>query len=153
LFNFSNSDSIYKKHNDKAIQFGRYELLTGARLDVVPVKWFNFYIASGFSTRNYVAFYSATYNKDNKNNALGEFYFNNPKNSIFLNFGLTFKLGKTRSFINNKNMYEAMDLNNTIDPGDGNVHPGNGNIPVHEKKAVSSLKPGEVQDLVDIYDF
>lgn len=156
LFNFSNIDSIYKKNNDNTIHFGRYELLTGARLDVVPVRWFNFYVSTGFSTRNYIAFYSDTHNKGNKNEALGEFYFNNPKNSIFLNFGFTFRLGRTKSFNNNQNMYEAVDLNNSIDPGDGNINPGNGNIPINEKKpkkAVKSLKPSEVQDLIDIYDF
>lgn len=155
LFNFSNTDTLYKKNNDKTINFGRYELLTGARLDVVPARWFNFYIATGFSTRNYVAFYSNTYNKGNKN-ALGEFYGNNPKNTIYLNFGLVFRIGKTKSFINNYNMYEAMDINNTVDPGDGNVNPGNGNIPIPNKKndkGASRLKPNEIQDLIDIYDF
>lgn len=154
LFNFSNNDTLYKKNPDRTINFGRYELLTGARLDIAPVKWFNFYIATGFSTRNYIALYSNTYNKGNKN-ALGEFYFNNPKNSIFLNLGMTFRIGRTKSFINNHNMYEVHDLNNTIDPGDGNVNPGNGNIPIPNKKknGTSQLKPNEIQDLIDIYDF
>jgi len=155
LFNFTNSDTLYKVNNDRTINFGRYELLTGARLDVVPSKWFNFYIATGFSTKNYIAFYSNTHNKNNKN-ALGEFYSNNPKNSIYLNFGLTLRIGRTKSFINNYNMYEAMDINNTIDPGDGNVNPGNGNIVIPEnkkKKSATHLKPNEIQDLIDIYDF
>lgn len=156
LFNFSNHDTIYKISNDKTINFGRYELLTGARLDVVPANWINFYIATGFSTKNYIAFYSSNYNKDNQNNALGEFYFDNPKNTIFLNFGLVIRLGKTKSFINNHNLYEAHDINNSIDPGDNNVNPGNGSISIPKtknEKTVSGLKPNEVQDLIDIYDF
>lgn len=155
LFNFSNKDTIYKVGNDKTINFGRYELLTGTRIDVVPTRWLSFYTAIGFSTRNYMAFYSDSYNSDNKNDALGEFYFNNPKNTIFLNFGLTIRLGKTKSFINNQNMYEVHDLNNSIDPGENNVNPGNGNIPIPKKKNEKSpqLKFSEVSDLIDIYDF
>lgn len=156
LFNFSNYDTIYKMSNDKTINFGRYELLTGARLDVVPNNWLNFYIATGFSTRNYIAFYSNSYNKNNNKDALGEFYFNNPKNTIFLNFGLAIRVGRTKSFVNNQNMYEVHDLNNHIDPGDNNVNPGNAEIKIPEKKnakARNNLKPNEVQDLIDIYDF
>ncbi|MBN8692904.1 MAG: hypothetical protein J0L69_06885 [Bacteroidetes bacterium] len=153
LFNFSNNDTIYKINNDKTINFGRYELLTGARLDVVPTKWFNFYVATGFSTRNYVAFYSNTHNKNNKN-ALGEFYSNNPRGTIFLNLGLVFRIGRTKSYLNNQNIYEAIDINGTIDPGENNVNPGNGNIVIpNKRKGSNSLKPTEVQDLIDIYDF
>lgn len=158
LFNFSNRDTIYNisdPKENKTIHFGRYEVLTGIRFDVVPTKWLSFYVASGFSTGNYMAFYSNTYNKGNDLN-YWDFYSSSPANTWFFNFGLSLRFGKTKSYINNKNIYEAIDINNTVDPGENNVNPGNANIPIQKKKVnkeLTKLKPSEVQDLVDLNDF
>ncbi len=160
VFNFSNQDTVYDSKyykngnilSNKIIQFGRYELLTGLRLDVVPCKWLNFYVSAGFSTKNGIAFYSNSFNKNNKFR-LGDFYANAPQNSGYINCGITIRFGRTKSFYNNQNIMEAHDLNNTIDPGDSNVNPGNGNIIIPKKKAAKSLKPSEVQDLIDANDF
>jgi hypothetical protein len=162
LFNFSNRDTVYNGNyykntnisNEQVIHFGRYELLTGFRMDVAPCRWFNFYLSTGFTTRNGITFYSNGFNKDRKAN-YGEFYATAPKNSVFINMGIVFRIGKTKSYYNSRNMYEAIDLNNSIDPGDNNINPGNGNIviPTKNSKAVKSLKPSEVQDLIDANDF
>jgi hypothetical protein len=160
VFNFSNKDTVYNGNyykntnisNEKVIHFGRFELLTGFRMDVMPCRWFNFYLSTGFTTRNSILFYSNSYNKDSKG-SYSEFYTANPRNSVFVNFGMTFRIGRTKSYYNNRNMYEAIDLNNSIDPGDNNVNPGNGNIPIPKKKAIKSLKPSEIQDLIDDNDF
>ena len=155
VYNFSNYDTIYKLNNDKAnntIHFGRYEVLTGLRLDVVPNKWLNFYLATGFSTGNYMAFYSNTYNKGN-DLEYWDFFSTTPGNTYFINAGLTLRFGKTKSYYNNRNIYEVIDLNNTIDPGDNNINPGNGNIPILKKKKPERVKPSEVQDLIDLNDF
>jgi len=160
VFNFSNKDTVYNGNyyknpnisDEKVIHFGRFELLTGCRMDVVPCRWFNFYVSTGFTTRNSIYFYSNNFNKKSKSQ-YGDFYTANPKNSIFLNVGMTFRFGRTKSYYNNRNMYEAIDLNNTIDSGENNVNPGNGNIPIPDKKASKSLKPSEVQDLIDANDF
>lgn len=160
VFNFSNRDTVYNGNyykntnvgNERVIQFGRYELLSGFRMDVVPCRWFNFYLSTGFSTKNGVTFYSNGFNKNNKAR-LGGFYAANPKNSVFLNLGMTFRIGRSKSYYNNHNMYEVIDLNNSIDPGDNNVNPGNGNIVIPKKKAIKSLKPSEIQDLIDANDF
>ena len=161
VFSFSNRDTVYdhkyyKNTNittDKVIQFGRYELLTGFRMDVVPCYWLSLYLSTGFSTRNGIAFYSNTFNKNNKNKRYGDFYARAPQNSVFINMGIVFRIGKTKSYYNNRNMYEAVDLNNSIDPGDNNVNPGNGNIVIPKKKIPKSLKPSEIQDLIDANDF
>ena len=47
LYNVINNDTLYPG-NDKIIQFGRYELLNGIRLDYAS-KNFDFYISSGLS--------------------------------------------------------------------------------------------------------
>jgi len=160
LFNFSNRDTVYNGNyykntnisDEKVIHFGRYELLTGFRMDVAPCRWFNFYLSTGFTTKNGITFYSNNFNKNNKSR-YGEFYAAAPKNSVYINAGIVFRIGKTKSYYNNRNMYEAIDLNNSIDPGDNNVNPGNGNIPVNKKKLPKSLKPSEIQDLIDANDF
>jgi hypothetical protein len=161
VFNFSNRDTVYNNKfykntnisQEKTIQFGRYELLTGMRMDVVPCRWLGLYLSTGFSTKNGIAFYSNNFNKNNKRGSLGDFYARAPKNSVFINMGVVFRIGKTKSYYNNRNMYEAIDLNNSIDPGDNNVNPGNGNIVIPKKKIPKSLKPSEIQDLIDANDF
>lgn len=161
MFNFSNRDTVYNGNyykntnisDDKVIHFGRYELLTGFRMDVVPCRWFSFYISTGFSTRNGIAFYSNNFNKNNKNKRYGDFYARAPQNSGFFNMGLVFRIGRTKSYYNNKNMYEVVDLNNSVDPSDNNVNPGNGTINTSKKTLPKSLKPTEVQDLIDANDF
>src|SRR5688572_10804508 len=60
VFNFSNRDTVYNGNyyknpnigEEKVIHFGRFEFLTGFRMDVVPCRWFNFYVSTGFTTHN-----------------------------------------------------------------------------------------------------
>lgn len=160
VFNFSNRDTVYDGNyyknpninNEKTIHFGRYELLSGLRLDVVPLRWLNFYVATGFSTKNGISFYSNNFNKNNKRGSYGDFYAHAAKSTLYFNFGLTVRIGKTKSYYNNKNIYEAIDLNNKVDPGN-NITPGNGNIVIPKKKIPNNLKPSEIQDLIDANDF
>lgn len=158
MFNFSNRDTVYDSRyykntnisNDRVIHFGRYELLTGFRMDVVPCRWMSFYLSTGFSTKNGIAFYSNNFNKNNKNSSYGDFYARAPKNSVFINVGLVFRIGRTKSYYNNHNIMQAVNLNNQ---NDNNISPGNGNIVIPNKKKVKSLKPSEIQDLIDANDF
>jgi hypothetical protein len=160
VFNFSNKDTLYNKQkyssvtnsSEKNIHFGRFELLTGLRVDVVPLRWLSLYFASGFSTRNGISFYSNNFNKNQKG-AYGDFYAASPRNTIFVNFGMTIRFGKTKSYYNNQNIYEAIDLNNTLDPGENNTGPGNINIPIEKRKMPKQLKTSEIQDLIDANDF
>jgi hypothetical protein len=160
LFQFSNRDTVYYINNtgssanntEKTINFGRYEFLVGARVDVAATRCWSFYLATGFSTRNYVAFYSNGFNKDNKK-SYSYFYNDFPASTYFLNVGTVIRFGKTKSYYNNRNMYEAHDLNNTLDPGENNVNPGNGDIPYTKKRKKEHVKPSEIQDLIDANDF
>ncbi len=149
VYSFANTDSLYYLNTDKSLNFGRYEFLGGMRVDVLPSRFFNFYLSGGFTTQNYISFYSESYNKRNKSQ-LNSFYSERISGSVFLNFGLVFKFGKVKSIYNNYNMYNAQDLNAT-DIGN-NVNTGNNQIPAKETK-IRNLSPNEVQDLIDTQDF
>ena len=43
MYSFANSDSIYYLNNDRSLNFGRYEFLGGARIDILPSRFFSFY--------------------------------------------------------------------------------------------------------------
>ncbi|HRH12037.1 MAG TPA: hypothetical protein PLU73_11005, partial [Bacteroidia bacterium] len=154
MWNFSNSDSIYTLHPESTVHFTRYEMNSGLRIDGRLQNWLNFYFATGFSTKNKISFYSNTANaKSSKLPYSKYFYEYDPTPSIFVNFGLVFKFGKTRSYYKNKNIYDAIDLNNTISGGDNNVSNGNLQIPIETKKRNDQLKINSVQDLIDYNDF
>ena len=150
MYNFSNRDSLYFRNTSATFHFTRYEINSGFRFDFRLSSHFNFYISSGFSSRNNITFYSENANKSRK--ALGYnsyFYSKNVAPTLFFNFGLVLKFGKTRAYYNNKNIYDAINLNNTLDPnGNGNVQ-----IPLAPKKNVSDINLKSIQDLVDYNDF
>lgn len=155
MFNFSNKDSIYYLSSDATFHFTRYEINSGLRADVRLSSVFNFYLAGGFSTKNNITFYSEKANKKNPRAPYNIYFYNqNFSPSFFFNFGLVFKFGKTRSYYNNINMYDAIDLNNTIDSGDNNTSNGNVQIPITPKKRKKEdLNLKSVQDLIDYNDF
>ena len=148
MFNFSNADSLYAKYDVATFHFTRREINTGFRFDFRVSKNFNFYLASGFSTRNNIAFYSDNANQRRSGLYNKYFYDEKAPASLFFNFGLVFKFGKTRAYYNNKNILDAANMNSTLDNN------GNGNIQVPltpRKKSDFNLK--SVQDLVDYNDF
>ncbi len=148
IYSFANVDTIYYLNNDKTLNFGRYEYLGGMRIDVFPSRFFNFYVSTGLSTQNNIALYSETFNKGN-NGALNSFYMEQLSGTLFVNFGLVVKFGKVRSIYNNYNLYNAHDLNST---DVNNISHGNNQIPAREKN-IKSVKPSDVQDLIDTQDF
>lgn len=149
MYSFANTDSIYYLNNDKNLNFGRYEFLGGMRLDVLPSKFFNFYLSGGLTTQNNIVMFSETYNKGNKG-SLNSFYKEKISGSLFLNFGLVFKFGKVKSIYNNYSMYDAQDLNSS--DGENNLNFGNNQIPAKENN-IKNVQPNEVQDLIDTQDF
>lgn len=155
MYTFSNHDSVYYLGNASTFYFTRYEINTGFRIDVRVNDWFNFYGAMGLSTQNNITFYSEKANKTKTNLPYRTFFYNQSLPATgFFNCGLVFKFGKTRSIYNNKNLYDAIDLNNTIDGGDNNTSNGNAQIPIspdNKKKADMNLQ--SVQDLIDYNDF
>jgi hypothetical protein len=150
VYSFANSDTIYYLHPDKNLNFGRNEFISGLRIDILPSNYFNFYLSAGFTAQNNISLYSETFNKDNKG-VYKNFYTEKIGKSLFINAGLVFKFGKTKSIYNNYNLYDAQDLNTIIDGGENNVNTGNSQIPTKQSK-IKNLKPSEVQDLIDVQD-
>ncbi|WP_317898544.1 hypothetical protein [Aurantibacillus circumpalustris] len=148
MFNFSNADSLYAKYDVGTFHFTRSELNSGFRFDFRVSKNFNFYLASGLSTRNNITFYSENANKTLSGSYNKYFYSEKVPASLFFNFGLVLKLGKTRAYYNNKNILDAANMNSTLDNN------GNGNVQIPltpRKKSDFNLK--SIQDLVDYNDF
>lgn len=148
MYSFANTDSVYYLNSDKSLSFGRYEFVGGTRLDILPSRFFNFYLSSGLTTQNNIVMFSESFNKDNKGQ-LNSFYRERLKGSLFVNFGLVFKFGKVKSIYNNYNMYNAQDIN-SVD--ENNINHGNNQVPAKERK-IKNVAPSEVQDLIDVQDF
>jgi len=153
FFTLSNQDTLYAANldNNKYVMLGRYEFLSGIRLDINPVSWFSFYISAGRSARNYLALYSLQYNKGEPFD-YKSFFDYKLQGSSFINAGLTFFFGKTRSYYQRSNMYEMMDLHKTTGPGDNNAEVFQGNpaaLPV--RKLQDNTR--EISDLINSFDY
>lgn len=146
MYNFANSDSLYLYKSDKTFHFTRYEINSGFRMDVRTGANFNFYIAAGLSTRNNVTFYSERANRARPRAAYSSYFYSEKIGAtLFFNAGIVLRFGKTRSYYNNKNIYDAIDLNNS-----GN---GNAQIPVPQKQRKADQNLKSIQDLMDYNDF
>lgn len=153
MYNFSNHDSLYYIGNDATFHYTRYELNTGFRADVRVNNNFNFYASAGISSKNNVTFYSETGNKSRPKLPYKNYFFAETlKPTVFINAGLVFKFGKTRSFYNNRNMYDVIDLNNSIDVGDNNGSAGNPQLPI-APKSKKDVNLSSIQDLIDYNDY
>jgi hypothetical protein len=154
MFMFSNRDSVYYFNTDaKYFHFTRYEILSGIRFDAVFSKNFAAYIGFGTSSRNNITFYSESANVDRPRLPYKKFFYErNMKQSGFLNLGLVFRFGKTKSYFNDRNIYDAIDLNNTNSVGDNNISPGNTDIPIQKTIKRSKLNMADIQDLIDVND-
>jgi len=152
LYDFSNRDSIYSA-NDDNIQFGRYEFLNGLRLDYNPNKNFSMFLSGGVTKYNAISFASVDF-QTNKRGLIAPFYIQkNLSPSLFINWGVTLRFGKTKKVYNNMNMYDVFELNNTFDPGDNNDGPSNGNIPKKgDMKDIKKIQYKDVQDLIQLED-
>lgn len=146
MFIFSNQDSLYFNKSASSFHFTRYELNTGLRFDL-RLKHFNFYTALGFSTRNNITLYSEKRNTGNVGSYNTYFYTKKLPSTLYLNLGLLIKIGKTRSIYNNRNLYDAVDLNNTVGLPNQNTQ-----IPIPAKKT-GKTNLESIQDLIDYNDF
>ena len=148
LYTMANTDSIYYLYNDKRLYFGRFEFLSGLRLDVFPLKQFSFYLSGGITTNNQIALFSDSYNKK-AGNIYKPFYKEKIQNALFVNFGLAIKFGKVKSIYNNYNLYDAQDLNNQNSEG---INQGNSQIPSQRKK-IKNINLKDIDDLLEVQDF
>lgn len=153
LYDFSNRDSIYSGTDQPQILFGRYEFLNGLRLDYNPNKNFSVFLSGGVTKYNAISFASVDF-QTNDRGLIAPFYLRrNMQPSLFLNWGLTVRFGKTKKVYNNMNMYDLFELNNTFDPGDNNDGPSNGDIPRRAKeKDLKKIQYKDVQDLIQLED-
>ncbi len=149
LYNISNGDSLYP-FGDSVIQLGQTGLSNGIRYDFRPSPNFSFYFAGGFAVRNHVWLYSHSFNQMNHTKPFAHFYDGNPAPSLFLSFGITWRFGQAKKASGNYLMYDIMDLNNTMDAGDNNEGPGNGDIRKASKE--EEMKKVQYKDVVDLID-
>jgi hypothetical protein len=153
MYSFLNNDSIYYFRPEvESFNFTHYEILGGLRLDFILNKNFSGYVDVGSSTRSTITFYSVE--KKPKSNVPYKLYFYDKSLSPtgFLNFGLVWRFGKTKSYYNDRNMYDVFDINNTNGVGDLNTGPGNTEIPIKKSIKRSKLNLDDIQDLIDITD-
>lgn len=153
LYNLSNGDSLYLG-SDSVIQFGHFGIANGIRFDFRPGPNFTFFFSGGVSVRNHIWLYSYSFNQQHDLNPLSPFYKATPAGTLFLQAGLTWRFGKSKRSAGNYLMYDVFDLNNTMDPGDNNNNPGNGNITpeMKKKKEMQKVQYKDVEDLVDEAD-
>jgi len=145
MYNFSNYDTLYFNAQTTTFHFTRYELNTGLRADFRG-KSIHFFLASGFCTRNNLTFYSDQKNKGSAPYRI-YFYTANPSVSIYTELGMVFKFGKARSIYNNKNLYDAVDLNGSNGAGDQNAQ-----IPMPAKLRANEKNLESIRDLVEYDD-
>lgn len=148
LYSFANTDSIRvgNKYDNRKLYFGRNEFLSGLRIDVLPSKFFNLYLSGGLTTSNYIAFFPGSKAKSNLTQ-YNSYYKEKINPDIFVNAGLVFRLGKTKSVYSNSRLYELMDINNSTE---GGTSPGNGiQVPPEKMPGTSA---DEVLDLIEAQD-
>ena len=152
FYTFANRDTIANGtiSDNKTLYFGRTEFLLGTRIDILPCRYFNFYLSSGFTTHNTIEFFP-TKSKPYLFYSYTENYHEKIKGGIFVNFGVVVKFGKTKSIYNNQQMYNAVDMNNTIGSGDNNITHANGEIPTGKQK-MGKNKTDDVVDLIEAQD-
>ena len=155
LFTMANTDSLYNG-SDKTIMYGRFEMITGFRLDAAFNNHLSAFASAGVTGIKNLGFYSFGYNNLQPNKGLQgyvPFFAQRLTGGVFLEFGLTLRIGQARSVYKNYNMYEVFNTNSNLDPGDNNTNTGDANIPNDvKKKAISNLKTKDIQDLIEAQD-
>ncbi len=153
LFSISNKDTIYPAFlsENKVVYIGRYEFLSGIRIDVKIGKHFNFYVAGGSTINNFLAMYSLQFNKK-RQFEYRPFFRNEQGKTPFINFGLTLYLGKTKSYYNRYSIDEMKHLNNEMGVGDNNtqVYQPTDNF---KRKETFKVDNTEVSDLINSFDY
>lgn len=154
LYRFSNKDTLYINPDVKVLQFGRWELTNGARVDVNMGSNFSMFVSGGISMNNRIFFFSPDFNNNNSSlGVLAPFYRGTVDPTPFLHLGLSVRFGKTKKISGDHRMYEVIDMTNMYDPGDNNDGPGNGQIPAEAKKReMERIKYQDVSDLFDVGD-
>lgn len=153
LFSLSNKDTLYPLfiEKNKVVYLGRYEFLSGLRIDIMPLKWMGIYLSAGRTINNYLALYSLQFNK-NRTFSFGHFFESRPGLSPFINFGIVGYFGKTKSYYQRKNIDEQIQLNNQMGVGDENlqIYQSTDN---YQKKKKFKTSNEELSDLINTFDY
>lgn len=146
-YNFHNTDTtIFTKADYGAtLQFARTELITGFMTTYTPNKNLSFYLGLGFSTRRGVEFSD---NKVAEGNDKTLFE-SRIEESGFLTFGASVSFGAAKKVANNYALYDVLDLNNKLTPGDDGFGSTNSDIPTNPNKVkIDNLQYKDIEDLI-----
>ena len=151
VYNFRKGDNSilsWEKGNISAIeQFRRKEYLSGLQISYSSGSNFSIYIGGGLVTNRKVILLA-----DKKAGRVADSLWVQLDNSVFINFGLTLKFGEAKRMVNNLQMYDVFDLNNSMQPGDNNSSSPNMDIPRKNEKAADQLQNLQYQDVKDLFD-
>lgn len=148
MFNFSNHDTLYPKTNVTTFHFTRYEINTGLRFDVRLGNHFVMFASAGLSTGNHIVFYSDKANTGRSRLPYNTYFYNaKTAPTLFVQYGLLLRFGKTRSYYNNRNIYDAIDLNDKAGTYTNNLQ-----IPLQPRNTPKNLNLESVRDLIDYND-
>lgn len=153
LFFISNRDSLYPR-GDEILQLGQLGLANGIRIDFRANNNFSCFLSSGFS-QNRVFLFSESYNSSISSiELLRPFYRGRTSEPApFIHARFTVRFGKAKTSAGNYLMYDAFELNNTIDPVDGNNISGNSDItPRSNAQQAQKIQYQDVQDLISDTD-
>ena len=154
LFTMSNKDTVYAAflNENKMVYLGRYEFLSGLRIDVKPTRYVGFYLAFGRSINNYLALYSLRFNKNNEWIYRPFFRHKQFGKTVFFNIGIVGYFGKTRSYYHQTQIDALLHLNNEMGIGDNNtsVFQPTDN---YQKKEMFKVDPQEISDLINSFDY
>lgn len=148
IYLFSNVNTNFYQ-GDSVFVFGRYEFLTGISTSYRINNDFSCFMSAGIANKRKINFAG-----DNFEGTFKSFYRTDVAPTLFINMGLTIRLGKVIKVYNDINMYDVLDINNAFDPGDDNDGPLNTDIPVLPKDnaAIKKIQYKDVEDLISEYD-
>ncbi len=150
IYMFKNTNSSFSNQG-KVIQFGRYDILSGFQLNYRAGRNFSMFASSGISSAGKISFIGNTVSR---NNLRPESPFKTYRTAptLFVNIGISLYFGKSKSINNNYQMYDALDMNNSYDPGDNNMGPGSNNGIPNPNQTIKNLQYRDVQDLIQDTD-
>ena len=153
VFSISNSDTLYAAflQENKVVYLGRYEFLSGIRIDIKPLHFLGLYISVGRSVNNFLALYSLHFNRRTQGRYV-PFFKDEQGRTPFINFGIISFFGKTKSYYQRKNIDEMIYTNNEIGVGDNNLHI-HSTSENYEKKEKFKVSNDEILDLINSFDY
>jgi hypothetical protein len=146
IYNFNTKDTL-PVGKISIEQFRRVEYQTGFQLGYSSGSKFSMYLGTGFVSNRQIALVSSR-----KAFTLKNISWARAENGMFLNFGVTLKFGEAKRVVNNIQMYDVFDLNNSYEPIDNNAISPNPDIPRKNNKAGENLNNLQYKDVQDLFE-